>query len=160
MRGGYRQAARAKWIVFGLLIVYVAVLTFQNQKSRTPFAEVQRRVLEEADLGGLQQGGGQDFKRFYGLNEKDYDGLCFYYTNQSMGVEEILLAASEDSGKLEELQRAAEERIRVQLKNFEGYGEEQTRLLQDAVLVKKGSYFLMAVSPSAEEIKHQFLKNV
>ena len=147
MRGRCSAAGWGRRIVFCILIVYVGFLAFQKQKSRVPFSTVQKEVMETADTGSLQQGSGQDFKRFYGLNEKDYAGFSFYYTNQSMGVEEILLVFSE-------------KRIQTQLQNFEGYGEEQTKLLRDAVVVKKGDFFLMAVSPSADEIKNKFLEIV
>lgn len=160
MRGRCSAAGWGRRIVFCILIVYVGFLAFQKQKSRVPFSTVQKEVMETADTGSLQQGSGQDFKRFYGLNEKDYAGFSFYYTNQSMGVEEILLVFSEDTEKMEEAQQAAEKRIQTQLQNFEGYGEEQTKLLRDAVVAKKGNFFLMAVSPSADEIKNKFLEIV
>ena len=86
--------------------------------------------------------------------------MSFYYTNQAMGVEELLLVSSEDEGKIDEVQEAAEERIDTQLQSFEGYGEEQTKLLQDAVLIKRGNYFLLAVSPQADAIRKSFFGTI
>ena len=46
----------------------------------------------------------------------------------------------------------------MQIQSFQGYGEEQTKLLKDAVVLKKGSLFLMAVSPEAGEIRKAFME--
>ena len=75
-------------------------------------------------------------------------------------LDELLLVASDESEIIEEAEDAAEQRIETQLRNFEGYGEEQTKLLQDAVLIKKGNFFLLAVSPQGDEIKEKFLRTV
>ena len=64
-----------------------------------------------------------------------------------MGVDELLLVASDESEKIEEAEDAAEQRIETQLRNFGGYGEEQTKLLQDAVLIKKGNFFFWPYPP-------------
>lgn len=160
MRKKVNRISAARFAVFALLIIYVAVLAFRNGKSSVSFQTVEAAVTEAADFQNLQLGTGQDLKKFYGLNEKDFDAVCFYYASQSMGVDELLLVASDESEKIEEAEDAAEQRIETQLRNFEGYGEEQTKLLQDAVLIKKGNFFLLAVSPQGDEIKEKFLRTV
>lgn len=160
MRKKVNRISAARFAVFALLVIYVAVLAFRNGKSSASFQTVEAAVTEAADFQNLQPGTGQDLKKFYGLNEKDFDAVCFYYASQSMGVDELLLVASDESEKIEEAEDAAEQRIETQLRNFEGYGEEQTKLLQDAVLIKKGNFFLLAVSPQGDEIKEKFLRKV
>ena len=160
MRKERSFAGKAKIVVLALLVIYVAVLTFQNRKSSVPFQTVEEAVAAAADTGNLQRGSSQDFKKFYGLNANDFDNVSLYYTNQAMGVEELLLVASEDEGKIDEVQEAAEERIDTQLQSFEGYGEEQTKLLQDAVLIKRGNYFLLAVSPQADAVRKSFFGTI
>ena len=160
MRKKVNRISAARFAVFALLVIYVAVLAFRNGKSSVSFQTVEAAVTEAADFQNLQLGTGQDLKKFYGLNEKDFDAVCFYYASQSMGVDELLLVASDESEKIEEAEDAAEQRIETQLRNFEGYGEEQTKLLQDAVLIKKGNFFLLAVSHQGDEIKEKFLRTV
>ena len=160
MRKKVNRISAARFAVFALLVIYVAVLAFRNGKSSVSFQTVEAAVTEAADFQNLQLGTGQDLKKFYGLNEKDFDAVCFYYASQSMGVDELLLVASDESEKIEEAEDAAEQRIETQLRNFEGYGEEQTKLLQDAVLIKKGNFFLLAVSHQGDEIKENFLRTV
>lgn len=85
MRKERSFAGKAKIVVLALLVIYVAVLTFQNRKSSVPFQTVEEAVAAAADTGNLQRGSSQDFKKFYGLNANDFDNVSFYYTNQLFG---------------------------------------------------------------------------
>ena len=97
MRKKVNRISAARFAVFALLVIYVAVLAFRNGKSSVSFQTVEAAVTEAADFQNLQLGTGQDLKKFYGLNEKDFDAVCFYYASQSMGVDELLLVASDES---------------------------------------------------------------
>lgn len=156
MRKKIHTLEKIKYGLLGALLVYIVVLLVLNAGSLAPFERVREAVLGAADTTGMTEADDRDFKKLYGLNKNDYEEICSYYTNETMGVEELLLVRTEDEQKLESIQSAAEERISTQIQSFEGYGEEQTKLLRDAVVLKKGSLFLMVVSPDAESIKKAF----
>mgnify|MGYP000509047485 CR=1 FL=1 len=52
-----------------------------------------------------------------------------------MGVNELLLVKTKDENEAEAVEKAAEQRKKTQLDNFEGYGAEQVKLL-DASIIK------------------------
>lgn len=158
MRKKIRLLERVKYLLLAVLALYIVMILFMNRGSDAPFSKVRDAVLAAVDTDGMQETNDRDFKKLYGLNKNDYEEMISYYTNETMGVEELLLIRCTDEEKLSAAEKAAQDRIDMQIQSFQGYGEEQTKLLMDAVVLKKGSLFLMAVSPRAEEIREAFIE--
>lgn len=158
MKKKIRLLERVKYALLAVLALYIVMILFMNRGSDAPFSKVRDAVLAAADTDGMQETNDRDFKKLYGLNKNDYDEIISYYTNETMGVEELLLVRCTDEEKLSAVEKAAQDRIDMQIQSFQGYGEEQTKLLKDAVVLKKGSLFLMAVSPKAGEIRKAFME--
>ncbi len=158
MKKKIRLLERVKYALLAVLALYIVMILFMNRGSDAPFSKVRDAVLAAADTDGMQETNDRDFKKLYGLNKNDYDEIISYYTNETMGVEELLLVRCTDEEKLSAVEKAAQDRIDMQIQSFQGYGEEQTKLLKDAVVLKKGSLFLMAVSPEAGEIRKAFME--
>lgn len=55
---------------------------------------------------------------------------------------------------------AAQKRLDTQKESFEGYGVEQTKLLNDAVLESKGDYVILIVSGKAQAGDEAFKKSL
>ena len=55
---------------------------------------------------------------------------------------------------------AAQKRLDTQKESFEGYGVEQTKLLNDAVLENKGDYVILIVSEKAQAGDEAFKKSL
>lgn len=158
------EEKRGKWIdiakygVLGLLILYIAVLLLQSASSNTPFETIEKAVKGTLDVSGMKQADRQELKRFYGLNADDYENVCFYYTNETMGVEELLLVKVKQEEQMDTIEKAVSERIQTQKKSFDGYGEEQMELLSKAVTKRKGDLYLFVVSDKAQQVQSAFLK--
>lgn len=158
MRKKIRLLERVKYLLLTVLALYIVMILFMNRESDAPFSKVRDAVLSVADTDSMQETNDRDFKKLYGLNKNDYEEIISYYTNETMGVEELLLIRCTNEEKLSAAEKAAQDRIDMQIQSFQGYGEEQTKLLMDAVVLKKGSLFLMAVSPRAKEIREAFME--
>ena len=63
MRKKVNRISAARFAVFALLVIYVAVLAFRNGKSSVSFQTVEAAVTEAADFQNLQPGTGQDLKK-------------------------------------------------------------------------------------------------
>lgn len=74
-----------------------------------------------------------------------------------MAVEELLLAECVSEAQAEQVREALEARRSTQIQNFEGYGPEQVRLLEDSIVEVRGVYVLFVVSEQAREVKDAFL---
>ena len=136
-----------------ILLIYIGLIFQSKGDSDTPFADVQKAVVDAADDKNMTLAGTQEIKRFYGINPKDYEDITLYYTNETMGVNELLLVKTKD-------EKAAEQRKKTQLDNFEGYGAEQVKLLDASIIKTKGTYVLFVISPKAETVEKAFTKSL
>ena len=123
----------------------------------TDFDNLPEQILkEDPDLVLLQKKNGIDLKRYMGLDEAAYDGVLYYKAESPMAVEELLIIKAKDQDQAADLEESMEEHIKSQKKSFEGYGAEQTALLNEAIVETKGNYGLMAVGEKAGAWKERF----
>ena len=85
----------------------------------------------------MTKGSERELKRYYKLNAKDFEDVMLYYTNQTMGVEELLLVKAKSEADVRMVEDAVKERLDIQINNFEGYGAGQVKLLKSAVWKNK-----------------------
>lgn len=143
-----------------LLVIYIGMLLSSKENSNASFASVEKAVYSAVSSKTLEEADGQLLKRLYGINEKEFDDIILSYTNETMGVEEILLIKDGDAESMDAAEEAVLKRIRTQKKNFEGYGEEQVKLLNQAVVERRGKFLLFVVSPNAEKCRKAFLNTL
>lgn len=98
-------------------------------------------------------------KRFYGLNPGDYESVVLYAPADNMDVQELLVVKLKESSQRAEVEAAIQGRLDTQLKSFEGYGAEQTALLEAHVLRVKGNYVFYIVHERAAEAGAAFEKS-
>ena len=67
-----------------ILLIYIGLIFQSKGDSDTPFADVQKAVVDAADDKNMTLAGTQEIKRFYGINPKDYEDITLYYTNETM----------------------------------------------------------------------------
>lgn len=162
------QKGKRNWDVLNLiryglltvLVIYIIMLIVSKGASNASFESVSESVEKAADISGMTKGSARDLKRYYGLNQKDYEDVLFYYTNQTMGVEEMLivkLTSEEDARTVEDAVKA---RLEEQLVNFDGYGARQVQLLKSASQKTRGNYVFFAVSPNAGKLEKAFVKSL
>lgn len=150
----------AECVLMLLLVIYIGVLLSSKENSNASFASVEKAVYLAVQSKTLEEADGQLMKRLYGINEKDFDDIILSYTNETMGVEEILLIKDKNAESLDAAEEAVQKRVSTQKKNFEGYGEEQVKLLNQAVVERKGNFLLFVVSPNAEKCRKAFLNTL
>ena len=143
-----------------ILLIYIGLIFQSKGDSDTPFADVQKAIVDAADDKNMTLAGTQEIKRFYGINPKDYEDITLYYTNETMGVNELLLVKTKDENETEAVEKAAEQRKKTQLDNFEGYGAEQVKLLDASIIKTKGTYVLFVISTKAETVEKAFTKSL
>ncbi|MGM9554277.1 MAG: DUF4358 domain-containing protein [Faecousia sp.] len=108
--------------------------------------------------GEAQKADERMLRRLYGLNPSDYAEIVLYYPASNMGVEELLLVKLNDTAQAETVEAAIAARLAAQKQSFDGYGVEQTALLNNnAVTEVRGNYILFAVGVNAQAIRQAFL---
>lgn len=150
-----------KMIRYGIvlmIILYTGMLLYTKGNRDTAFETVASAVEKAADTEKLTKAGSRELKRLYRLNDRDYESVVLYYTNETMGVEELLLVKADTDEAIETVEDAVLERRQIQMDNFNGYGTEQMKLLQNSIIKVKGDYVLFVVSPKAEAVEEAFIK--
>ncbi len=148
-----------KYAMVVVIIAYVAVL-LARQGGDAPMKEVTKQVVDAMKTEGMESAGSQELKRYYGLNENDYESVVLYVPNDVMGVNELLVVRLKNEGQAEAVVKAAQKRLDTQTESFEGYGAEQTKLLKAAVLDDRGMYVFLAVGKNADKAYDAFKKSL
>lgn len=149
-----------KYFVAFLFIVYIVILILSKGSNNVSLSVIQKNILSVTSEAGMKEGSSLDFKRLYGLNANDYSDVMLYIPNDVMSVNEILVVKLKDSSQYDSVESAINKRIETQKTNFEGYGAEQTKLIQSAVIQNKGDYILMAISNDVDKIYSVFKKSL
>lgn len=141
-------------------LVFLMVLKFTgNRVSHAPMQKVQKETLKYVDAAKMQEGTPQMIKRLYGLNPKDFEGICLMYPKTNMGAEEVLIVKIRDvNGQQDKVKEAVEKRLETQKKNFDGYGTYQYGMLKQSRIVVKGNYILFISGKNPGKVEEAFLK--
>lgn len=141
-----------KYLMVLVFVAYIVFLLAGESADDVPVKTLQEQVLKVTKEDGMTRGTTQDLKRYYGLNAEDYDGVALYIPDDVMSVRELLVVKLKDESQAGQVEEAAKERLDTQKASFEGYGAEQTSLLNAAVLETRGNYVLFTVSEDADQI--------
>lgn len=153
-------AAYIKIALVGVLLLFIMFDLSDEPDSAVLLETVAQNVVEAAGLESAEPAEARMIKRFYGLNPKDYDGAVLYAPADNMDAHELFLVKLKDDTQKRAVEDAIEERLDTQLKSFEGYGAEQTALLESHVLSVKGNYMLYIVGEYAEDARKAFAESL
>lgn len=145
-----------KYLMVLVFLAYIAFLLARESADDVPVKTLQKQIMKVTTKEGMTKGTTQDLKRYYGLNAEDYDGVVLYIPDDVMSVNELLIVKLKDESQADQVEEAARERLDTQKTSFEGYGAEQTRLLNGAVLETRGTYVFLTVSEDADNIYAAF----
>ena len=143
-----------------LLVVFILVDTGKDASSNAEIEDVSAQVVKAAKLSEETPAGNRMVKRFYGLNPGDYEGVVLYAPKDNMDVNELLIVKLKDTSQSKAVESAIRQRLDTQLKSFEGYGAEQTALLEAHKLQVKGNYIFFMVGDRAAAAQKAFLKSL
>lgn len=147
---------RVRQCVLLLLVLGLLYYPFYNGDSRTAIKVMDTAITKEIKTDTMNKQDANGLKRFYGISVKDIEGFVLYTPKSMMDVDELLIMKLKSGDDGAAFRKAAETRLKTQLKNFNGYGTDQTELLNQHVLVVKKGYFFYAVSKQADSWKQIF----
>lgn len=142
------------------LFLFIVMDVRRDEDSKADINAVASQVAKAAGVNAEEYAQDRMVKRFYNLNPKDYEGAVLYAPKDNMGVHEIFIVKLKDESQTETVTEAIQKRLDTQLKNFEGYGAEQTALLKKHVLEVRGNYILYMVGEKATEVQTVFLDSL
>ena len=143
-------------LVAGLIAAIVIFVFLRNSESLTPVQEVFDKVTATVNSEKMELSTDRYFKKYYGPNAADYDGVLYYAPVSNMDAEELLVVKLKSTDQAEALTEAILKRQAGKEQSFEGYAPEQYALAQDYILDVQGNYILFVIDPNAEEIDSAF----
>ena len=129
-----------------------------SRLSTVTFADMQSAVTGAADINTMQQADNQMIKRLYVLDPALFDGISLYYPLTNMGAEELFLVRLRDISQQDEVREAIDNRLSTQKKSFEGYGIEQSAMLNRSVSEVRGNYAIFVSADDTAPMKTAFDK--
>lgn len=152
----YAALQAAKLLLLAVLAVLLWGILHAGPR-QTDFSVLREQAAQAMDLTGMRQADAQLLRRLYGLNGGELADWALWTSEDNMAVEELLLAECVSEAQAEQVREALEAHRSTQIQNFEGYGPEQVRLLEDSIMEVRGVYVLFVVSEQAREVKDAFL---
>ena len=132
-----------------LLAGIMALLLHQKTAADIPLQEVDAAIQTQYALDGMEQAGEMRMKRAFTLNASDYAEFFYYAPDNTMSVNEILIVKCLDEASVPGVLSAMSSRLETQKKNFDGYGTDQTELLNHALTGSEGVYVWFMVGQDA-----------
>ena len=145
-----------KVICLAGLVFFLYTKMSGSRLSTVSFADMQSAVTGAADMATMQEADNQMIKRLYGLDPSLYDGVCLYYPLTNMGAEELFLLKLKDTSQQDEVRSAIEARLATQKKSFEGYGIEQSAMLNRSVYEVRGNFAIFVSADDTAPMKNAF----
>ncbi|MGN1377039.1 MAG: DUF4358 domain-containing protein [Dorea sp.] len=143
-----------------VFVIYIIFLVSSQGGNDVTVKTISENILKVTKTEGMTKGTTQDLKKYYGLNSNDFDGVMLYIPDDVMSVNEILVVKLKDRSQAEEVEKAVENRKNTQKNSFEGYGVQQTKLINSSVMVSRGYYVLFTISEDADAIYEAFKKSI
>ena len=141
--------AKISLLVF--LAGFLILLWWSGNYKDVSAGTLEQAMLQEPSVSSLTEGTENDLRRFYELNPSEYDGYVFYRSESAMAVEELLIVKLKDSSQLDTVEDQIQHRLDSQLEALDGYGVEQTALLNAHIQKSMGNYVFFGVSSEAQE---------
>ncbi len=148
----------ARIALAAITVLLLIFMVGSAPETNTSLEELEAVTAPQLLEGEAQKADERMLRRLYGLNPSDYAEIVLYYPASNMGVEELLLVKLKDTAQAETIEAAIAARLAAQKQSFDGYGVEQTALLNNnAVTEVRGNYILFAVGVNAQAIRQAFL---
>ena len=145
-------------LLAAMTVVLLILLVGSAPDTDISLGEIEAVTAPQLLQGEAQKADERMLRRLYGLNPSDYEESVLYYPGSNRGGEELLLVKLNDTAQTETVEAAVEARLAAQKQSFDGYGVEQTALLNNnAVTEVRGRYVLFAVGVNAQAIRQAFL---
>lgn len=155
-----RMMTILKILMLCFLFGFLFYLNTKDNTADKPISEISKQLEKGKEVNTLVKGDANSLKRYYNLNANDYDGFLLWTSENPMDVDEMIVIKAKSDEQVDALEESIETRIKTQRQNFEGYGAEQTALLEESIVDIKGKYIFFAVSQNASSWEKIFLESI
>lgn len=141
-----------------LLAVFIVAMLAGNAGSSKTAEQVFEPVIEQVDLEVLKVRDDKVLVKEFSFGEKDVENVIYISSDSVMEVRELLLVEAKSTEDVQKITELIRSRVESKKALFKNYAPEQSALLENYVLVKKGKFILYTVYDSPEKIVKAFKK--
>ena len=141
-----------------LLFVFVGVMLFQNNGSSKTGEEVFTPVIDAFEMGELKVRDDKTLKKEFSFGEEDVENVLYVSSDSIMEVRELLLVEAKSKDDVSSITEKIQSRVDSKKALFKNYAPEQSALLENYTLIKKGKFILYIVSDSPDNVIKAFKK--
>ena len=144
-----------------VLVFLVAFMFFQLKQpsiSSKKFDDVANKTIKKMDTSEMEAQDNLSIKRFLGVDPGEYDGILYYKDVDALKATEIVVVKFNSTSQGAAFEKAMNQRIVNQRNVFDGYIEDQSKLLKAAVIDVQANYAIYIVSPNAKDVHQVFKK--
>lgn len=134
--------------IFVILLVLFLTNVYHNAGPKDiPLSTIDRELKAKTGITALHKCSARELLQYLGIDDSMAESFLYYKTTKALGVEELLIIKTRRRQELEAVQDLVESRIDSQIRIFEGYGQEQTAMLNHAAVITRGNYLFYCVAP-------------
>lgn len=147
-------------ISIAVLIVFIAVMSFEPTYSEKTVDDVAETVTKSFDVSELKQIKKNQIIEDFDIDFSQVDSFVYYASDSIMNVDELMLIKIKEDATDDEIEEKIEKRVSEKQVLFEGYAPEQSALLKEYVLYSGNGFIFYAVGENASEAFSAFKSSV
>ena len=152
---------KTKILLILVTILAIVVLFGRNTTYKDiPLENIKESVMNVTDKEKFTEGNHKFLKRFYGLNDEDYEETIYLMGSSTMDASELLIIKVTDKSQIDTIENSINARIESQGNSFKDYAPEQYALIQNNELSIKGNYVFFVIGDNSSKMKETFLKEI
>lgn len=147
-------------VSIAVLIVFIAVMSFEPTYSEKTIDEVAEAAAESFDVSGLNKIKKNQIIEDFDIDFSQVDSFVYYASDSIMNVSELMIVKTIQGASCSDIEEKIEKRVSEKQVLFEGYAPEQSALLKEYVLYSGSGFIFYAVGENANEAFSQFKSSV
>ncbi len=149
-----------EFLVIACLMAFVIFINRRDSYRDIDASDILEDIVENVDIGEMEQFNNSDIKKDFGVNANDYDSIVYYGHQSVMNSETLLIIRLADESQGQDIMDIIDAQKETNMELFKSYAPDQYRLLSESILEQKGSYVLYAVSENAPAIEKAFSDSI
>ena len=153
----------SEMLAFSVIVAFMLPILLKGRIRDDLTVSMVQQVLEEHTSPAEEEllkapGTTADLRRVYRIFDLSSENCYLRLPASNMDVTEEIFLIADSPEAAETYREKLNARLESRKRDFESYGTEQMKILNQAVVVQKGRYAFLIISPDAEAKKEALLK--
>lgn len=141
---------KKRYIIEIVMLIIALALPFINNNKEVTITTLKNITKKNIDVSVMKAKEPKEIRKTYKMLEQEYTGYFSYGSVSYMDVEEVTVFQQSNKEKREAILDKVTTHITNKLLAFKGYGTTQTKLLEESIVMEKGSYVICIVTDNKE----------